>query len=130
MLIAIGAVLAIVGVPLAWLKVGGVVLSAETASGFEGAGVLVFLAAIGMLALILLPYTTRTGQVSLDRPTSYLALLAVGLVGLVLEALNVLSTEGTRLLPTDIPGIWLAGIGMILATWGVAELFAERASEH
>ncbi|MFV2065068.1 MAG: hypothetical protein ACC726_16380 [Chloroflexota bacterium] len=129
-LIAIGSVVAIVGVPLAWLKVGGVVLSAETASGFEGAGVLVFLAAVAMLALIVLPYTTRSGNVSLDRPASYLALLAMGLVGLALEVLNAVGTEGASLLPTDIPGLWLAGVGMIAATWGVAELLAERASSR
>jgi hypothetical protein len=38
-LIAGGAVLTILSMPLAWLKVGGIVLSARTSSGFEGAGV-------------------------------------------------------------------------------------------
>jgi hypothetical protein len=129
-LIAVGAVVAIVGMPLAWLKVGGVVLSAETASGFEGAGVLVFLASVAMLALVLAPYTTKSGELALDRPSSYLVLLGIGLAGLLLEVVNGLGTEGSSLAPTDVPGLWLAGAGMILATWGVAELFAERASSR
>ena len=34
-LIGVGAVLAICSMPLPWLQVGGIVLSAETASGFD-----------------------------------------------------------------------------------------------
>jgi len=128
-LIGVGAVAAVIGMPLPWLKVGGVVLSAQTANGFEDGGVLVFLAAVAMLALIVLPFTTRSGRASLDRPVAYLGLLAVGLSGLGLAVANLLGTEGTSALPTEVPGIWLAGAGMILATWGVAELFAERASQ-
>lgn len=125
-LIAIGAVLTIVGMPLPWLKVGGVVLPAQTASGFEGAGVSTFLAAVAMLALLVLPYTTRTRQSALDRPVVYLALLLVGLGGLAVEALAIVGTEGAALLPTDVPGLWLTSLGMVVVLWGVAELFAER----
>lgn len=127
-LIGIGAAIAIIGVPLPWLKVGGVVLSAQTASGFEGAGVLVFLASVGMLALIVLPFTTRSGRASLDRPAVYLGLLLIGLVGLGLSVIDMLGTEGASASPSDVPGIWLAAAGMILAAWGVAELLAQRRS--
>jgi hypothetical protein len=112
--------------PLAWLKVGGIVLSARTASGFDGAGVAMFLAALAMLALIVLPYTRKTGQAALDRPVSYLVLLLFGLAGLTIEALRLLATEGSSLSPTDAQGLWLAIGGMALTTWGVLELFAER----
>ncbi|MFV2062437.1 MAG: hypothetical protein ACC726_02855 [Chloroflexota bacterium] len=129
-LIGIGSTVAIIGLPLPWLKVGGVVLSAQTASGFEGGGVLVFLASVAMLALIVLPFTTRSGRASFDRPVAYLGLLAMGLTGLGMAVLNLLGTEGVSLPPTDVPGIWLAGAGMVLVTWGVAELFAERSSSR
>ena len=125
-LIAIGAILAISAMPLAWLRVGGVVLAAETASGFEGAGVLMFLAAVAMLALIVLPYTTRSGTFLLDRPVTYLALLSAGLAGLVSEAIRLAGTEGSSLVPLDAPGLWLAIGAMAVVTWGVLELFAER----
>ena len=128
-LIAIGAVLTIVGMPLPWLKVGGAVLPAQTASGFEGAGVLPFLAAVAMLALIVLPYTTRTHESALDRPVAYLALLLLGLGGLAVEAMAILGTEGAALLPTDVPGLWLASLGMIIILWGVAEVFVERPAQ-
>lgn len=127
-LIALGAIVAICSMPLAWLKVGGVVLPAETASGFDGSGVLMFLAAIAMLALIVLPYTTKSGQAGLDRPVAYVALLIVALAALVSEILRLVSTEGSSLTPADAPGLWLAGGGMALVGWGVLELLAERAA--
>lgn len=111
--------------PLAWFKVGGVVLAAETANGFDGSGVLMFMAAVVMLALIVLPYTTRSGQFVLDRPVAYAALLLLALAGLVSEVLRLLGTEGSSLTPLDAPGLWLAIGGMAMVTWGVLELFAE-----
>jgi hypothetical protein len=125
-LIAIGAVVTIASMPLAWLKVGGVVLSAETASGFEGAGILVFVACVAMLALIVLPYTTRHRRAALDRPIAYVACWFVALGGMVSTVARLLGTEGSRLAPSEAPGLWLAVVGMAIATWGLLELIAER----
>ena len=125
-LIAIGAILAIIGMPLPWLKVGGIVLSAQTANGFEGAGVVTFLAAVAMLALIVLPYTTRTRRAAIDRPVAYPALVLVGAGALGMELAGLIGTEGSSLAPLDAPGLWLAIAGMAIATWGVLELFAAR----
>jgi quinol-cytochrome oxidoreductase complex cytochrome b subunit len=129
-LIGIGAVIAIIGIPLPWLKVGGVVLSAKTANGLQGTGVLVFVAAVGMLALIVLPFAMKSGRSSLDRPVAYLSLLVMGLVGLIMAAIDVLGTKGASASLTDVPGVWIGGVGMILAAWGVAELFAARDQER
>jgi hypothetical protein len=115
----------IVSMPLAWLKVGGVVLSARTAGGFEGSGVIVFLVCVAMLALIVLPYTLRNRQAWIDRPITYAALWFLGLAGLVSQITHLLDTEGSSLGPLDAPGLWLAVGGMTLVTWGVLELFAE-----
>ena len=127
-LIAIGAIVAIVGMVLPWIKVGGVVLSARTEWGFDTPGVLVFLAAVGMLALLVLPYTTRSGRASLDRATSYLVLALVALAGLVLAFFDLLGTEGGALGPAEVSGIWLSTLGVIVVVWGVLELFAERSA--
>ena len=129
LLIGIGAVLTLAGMPLAWFTVGGEVLPAVSGNGFDGAGVLTFVAAVGMLALIVLPYASRSGRSSLDRPASFAALLAVGLGGLAVEVIELLNAEPSRLgWPDRAPGLWLAGLGMLIAAWGVAELFAERSS--
>jgi hypothetical protein len=125
-LIAIGAILGIIAMPLPWLTVGGIVLSAQTANGFEGSGVVMFLASVGLLALIVLPYTTRTRRLAIDRPVAYLALLLIALAGLGVEAIDLFSTDGNSLMPLDAPGLWLAIAGMTIVTWGVLELLAER----
>jgi hypothetical protein len=127
-LIAIGAAVTIASMPLAWLKVGGVVLSAETASGFEGAGVLVFVACVAMLALIVLPYATRHRRALLDRRIAYLACWSLAMAGMVGTAARLLGTEGSRLMPAEAPGLWLAVTGMAVVTWGLLELLAERPS--
>ena len=126
-LIAIGAVLGIVSMPLSWQKAGGVVLEVRTAWGFAGPGWFMFLACVLMLVVMLLPYTTKTGQSILDHALSYLLLLLVGVGGLVAAALDLIGGEQAySLTPLDASGLWLAVVAMAMATWGVLELFAER----
>jgi low temperature requirement protein LtrA len=127
-LIAGGAIVTIASMPLAWLRVGGVVLSAETASGFEGAGLLVFVACVAMLALIVLPYTMKDRRTALDRPIAYVACWFLAVGGMVSVTARLLGTEGSSLTPGDAPGLWLAITGMAVVTWGLLELLAERPS--
>ena len=130
-LIAVGSVLAICSIPLAWLQAGGTVLEVAASTG-QGGGLPVlamFVASVAMLAIMLVPFATRSGSFWLDRGTSYLALVVLGLSGLVAKVIELLGTEGsTSLAPLDAPGLWLAVAGMALATWGVLELLAERGS--
>ncbi len=129
-LIGAGAILALAAMPLAWFTVGGQVLPAVSGNGFDGAGIVTFVAAVGMLALIVLPYATRTGRSSFDRPAAFAALLAVGIGGLLVEVWQLLGADPPRLgWPDRAPGLWLAALGMVIAAWGVGELFAERSSE-
>ena len=86
-LIAIGAILGVISMPLAWQTAGGVVLPVSTDWGFSGTGVLMFLASLLMLALIVVPFTTETHRFLLDRPMAYAVLLVVGIAGLVLACL-------------------------------------------
>jgi hypothetical protein len=131
-LIALGSVLAICSIPLAWIKAGGTVLEVAAWTG-QGGGLpilAVFVAAVAMLALVLVPAATRSGSFRLDRGISYVLLLSLGLAGLITKVLELLSTEGsTSLAPLDAPGLWLAIAGMALATWGVLEILAERDDE-
>jgi hypothetical protein len=126
-LIAVGSILAIISMPLSWQRAGGVVLPVSTDWGFSGTGVLMFLACVLMLALIVLPFTTETRQVALDRPLVYGLLLVVAIAGLAVAAADLVGgPERYSLTPTDAPGLWLAATAMAITTWGVLELFAER----
>ena len=74
-----------------------------------------------------LPFTTETRQVSLDRPAVYAALLVAAIGGLAVAVIDLIGGEAQySLAPLDAPGLWLAIIGMAIATWGVLELFAEK----
>ncbi|MGD8485260.1 MAG: hypothetical protein PVH07_01360 [Chloroflexota bacterium] len=124
---AVGAILAIVSMPLAWQTAGGIVLDVETDWGFSGSGLYMFVASVLMLALIVLPYTRKTRQVALDRPLVYAGLLVVAIAGLVMAVSDLLGGEQTySLTPLDAPGLWLAIVAMAVTTWGLLELIAER----
>jgi len=124
-LIGIGAVLAVLGVWLPWYTVGGEVLPAYSANGFDGAGVIVFFVAVLMLGVLALPYAARTGSSPLDRAAVYAALVLIGLIAIGVEVVTSLN-EGRLSGPDRAPGLWLSGIGMLIAAWGTAELAAER----
>jgi hypothetical protein len=127
LLIGAGAILALAGAPLAWYTIGGEVLPAIQGHGLDGAGILVFLAAVGLLAVLALPYASRSGLSSFDRGLVYLGLVALGVVGLLIAIVE--SPEGAALaqrLPDRAPGLWLSAVGLLLAGWGTAELLARR----
>jgi hypothetical protein len=125
-LIALGALLTIVALPLAWRTAGGIVLPVSTDWGFSGAGLLTFVAAVLMLVLMVVPYATRGRNFALDRPLVYVALTIAGVAGLVVAIVDLVAgDEQYRLAPLDAPGLWLAVAGMAITTWGVLELLAE-----
>jgi hypothetical protein len=124
-LIGIGAVLGLIGVWLPWYTVGGEILPPYSANGFDGAGVLVFLASVGMLGVIALPYASRNRTSTLDRAAVFAVLVLIGLAGIGIELLTSFNEDRLGW-PDDALGLWLSGIGMILAGWGAAELAAEK----
>ena len=77
-----------------------------------------------MLALLTLPYASKTGSSALDRPVSYLALTAVGAVGLVLEAATLVN-QGHFGLPDSALGLWISAAGLRLPAGGSASCSAE-----
>ena len=125
-LASIGSALALLGCLLPWGRTSGVGLPAASTSAFDGIGVLVFIAAVAVLALAALPYAAGDQPVALDRPLSFGIAAALGVVGLAVRALQLLALQVLGL-PDRSPGLWLAGLGMALVVWGTAELYSERA---
>ncbi len=125
MIAAVGAAITLIGCLPAWYTVGGEALPARSANAFDGAGIIVFIAAIAVLALIALPYAAGDQPVALDRPLSFLLLATLGVVGLVLRVIQLSQLPGALGLPDRSPGLWLAGVGLLVTGWGVAELLGE-----
>jgi hypothetical protein len=94
----------------------------------EPGGVLVFLAAITLLMLVVLPFTRRDREAAIDRPATFVLLAAIGITAYGLRVLEIASMDALAL-PNRAPGLWLTGAGLAIIAWGVAEVFNERAPE-
>jgi hypothetical protein len=123
LLVAVGAVAMLVGSFLPWYTVGGEALPAESGNAFDGAGIVVFVVAVALLALLAVPYATDRPP-AITRRASFLALVLVGVAGLALRLIQLWGDTALGL-PDRALGLWLSGIGLIVAAWGVAELYGE-----
>jgi hypothetical protein len=85
----------------------------------------VFIAAIALLALIALPYAAGDQPMALDRPLSFALVGAVGVIGFALKLWQI-QADGLLALPDHALGLWVAGIGLAVVAWGLAEMIAER----
>lgn len=126
LLIAIGALVTLLGCFLPWYTVGGEALPAESSNAFDGAGIVVFVVAVALLAMLAVPYAARDQQqqLRLEGLGPFVLLVTVGMLGLALRIFQ-LSGESALGLPDRALGLWLAGIGLVICAWGTAELYAE-----
>ena len=135
-LAAIAGVLLVVGCVLPWWKVGGgdTGITAESGNGFEGAGIIVFLVGIIVLALVALPYAAGDRPLGVDRWISFLILSVAGWIGLAISVIQLMAagafsfSEPAQVF-TNGPGLWLAVIGLVVlsrATYDMAREPARR----
>ncbi len=127
LLVGLGAIISLISMPLDWFKVGGEITSITPISGngFEGTGILVFVAAVALLAVLVLPYASRHGSSAWDRPTTYLLLAGLGVAGFVMRILQ-LAGDGIIGAPDRAPGLYVAAAGLLVVAWGIAEMLGER----
>ena len=126
-LVAIGSVVALIGCFLPWVSAGELSGQVVTANGLNGTGILVFLASVGMLLLVLLPYASASGRSVLDKPLAYAVLGGAAIAGLVIRVAQLWSENALRLWPPGTTiGLWLAIIGVVLIALGVGELLGEK----
>jgi len=111
----VGAIVLIVGCLLPWYTVGGDGgLPAESYMAFRyPQGVLAFLAGLGTLALIALPYAIHPRPVGLDRGLVFGILAGLAIGGVILWVPAVADNLG-GLLPTRAYGFWIALVGAIM----------------
>jgi hypothetical protein len=130
LLAAIGALVALAGCFLPWWTVGGADgLPAFSGNAFDSLGILVFAAAIATLALVTLPYASER-PVSVDRWTSYAIITAIGWLGFAYRVIDLGVNRAFRFnepaeVVTRIPGLWLAGIGLIILARATYEMLQE-----
>ena len=125
LLVVLGASVTLVGMVPAWWRLARTNAPALSGSGLEGAGIIIFLTALALLAVVTLPYATRDGISSLDRPASYV-LLGLMAIGAFLFRIFEISRFTNLGQPLEAPGLWLSGLGLLIVVWGVADLLSER----
>jgi hypothetical protein len=120
-----GALVTLAGIPLTWWTIERTNAPSLTGSGLQGVAIFVFLAALAMIAVIILPFASRAGESALDRPGVY-ALLA--LIAVAAYAWRVVEISGFASLglPQEVPGLWLSGAGLVIVLWGVGDLLTTR----
>ena len=131
-LAVLAAILLIVGSILPWWTSGGRdALPATSGNAFEGSGILVFIVALAVIALVTLPYAAGDRPVGVDRWLTYLVLLAIGWIGLLVRAADLLLQGAFAFRePADVvtrgPGILIVILGLIVLSTAVFEMAGER----
>jgi hypothetical protein len=123
----------VLGCVLQWWQVGGTPgIPQHAENGFPGSGIVIFLAAIVTLALVALPYAAGDRPVGLDRWLSFAFLAVAGWIGFAWKIVNLALIGAFQFSePADVlthgPGIWVAGLGLVILSRAVLEMAAEPA---
>ncbi len=128
-IVALGSLVVLVGCVPPWWTVGGLVTEPQGGNAFEASGIVVFVAAMLLLILIVLPYATREGDSRFDRPWSYVVVAGIALAAFVLRVVEIQGFGGLAL-PDRGVGLWITGLGLLVIGWGVAEILGERPVEY
>ena len=132
LLAVLAAIILAIGCVLPWWTSGGRdQLPATSGNAFEGSGILVFIVAMAIVALVTLPYAAGDRPVGIDRWLSYLLLAIVGWLGLIVRVAD-LGLQGAFVFrePTEVftrgPGLPVVVLGMIIFSEAVFEMARER----
>ena len=125
LLIVTGALITLLGLIPTWWTLGGTVTQRQSGNGFEGPGILIFLAALGLMAVVTLPFASRNGDSALDRSATYVVLALVAIGAFLWRGYEIVQFGGLGLPPASI-GLWLTGAGLLVVAWGVGEVVTEN----
>jgi len=126
-LAALAAIVIVVACLLPWWGVGGGDgLPALSGNAFEGSGILVFFAALAVIALLTLPYAAGDVPVAIDRPLSFVILAVLGWLAFAARMIELAMTNVEAILPQRAYGAWIAAIGLVILGRAVYDITRER----
>ena len=109
-----------------WQTSSDLGLPPRSGNAFDGSGVLVFFAALAIIALLALPYAAGDVPVGLDRPLSFLILTVVGWLALAVRVVDLAVANLDAVFPQRAYGLWIAAFGLILLSRAVYDIARER----
>ncbi len=126
-LAALAAILIIVACFLPWWQSSGDFgLTPLSNNAFDGAGALVFYAALAIVALLALPYAAGDVPIAIDRPLSFIIVTVVAWLALAIHAIGIAIRDVEALLPQRAYGLWLAVLGLAVLSRAVYDIARER----
>jgi quinol-cytochrome oxidoreductase complex cytochrome b subunit len=130
LIIVLGALATLAGSLPAWWTVGGQVTETLSGNAFDpgGVGIVVFLGAIALLFVVVLPYATREGVAAIDRPLTYGTVWLAATAAFAFRVYQI-SQFGGLALPDRAPGLWITAAGLAVIAWGVVDVLSERPPE-
>jgi hypothetical protein len=128
LLAAIGAVLMLIGCVLPWFARGGgeTGITPITTNAFADKGIVVFICALLILALVSLPYAAGDKPLAIDRALSYVIVVAVAIGAYAWRTLEFILVDPAGLRPDLAPGLWIVGVGLIILARATYEISTER----
>jgi hypothetical protein len=128
MLAVLSAIVLAIGCVLPWWTSGGRdQLPATSGNAFEGSGIILFIVALAIVALVTLPYAAGNRPVGVDSWVSYLLLVIAGWLGLIARVAD-LGLQGAFVFrePAEVitrgPGLPVIVLGLILLSEAVFEM--------
>ena len=128
LLAAISASVLLVGCVLPWFTAAGgdTGITAVTKNAFTDKGIVVFIVALAVLALVSLPYAAGDKPVAIDRALSYVIVTVVAIGAFAWRTIEFILVDATGVRPDLAPGLWLVGIGLAILARATYEISAEH----
>ena len=127
-LIVVGSIITLVGMVPAWWVVERTGQESLTGNGFEGAGLVVFLSALLLIALVVLPFASRDGDSPLDRAPTYICVALLGIAAFLLRVYQIMQFGGLSF--TESIGLWITGIGLLVVAWGAGDILTDKPRDN
>ncbi|MEO8229747.1 MAG: hypothetical protein ABI628_08290 [Chloroflexota bacterium] len=128
LLATIGALIVLAGCVLPWYSAtaGNTGLTPVTTNAFSDKGIVVFICALVVLALVSLPYAAGDKPLAVDRALSYVIVVLLAIGAFAWRTLDFVLIDATGLRPDLAPGLWISAVGLVFLARATYEINAEH----
>ena len=128
LLATIGALVVLVGCVLPWFAAtgGDTGLTPITTNAFSDKGIVVFICALLVLALVSLPYAAGDKPLAIDRALSYVIVVSIAIGAYAWRTIEFILVDPAGIRPDLAPGLWIVGVGLVILARATYEIWSEH----